>query len=563
MVTDSLEGLDSHIEALATERSGAASDVHDMALDIVGQLEVAVRLPGSRSAQLATRLQAVAAAHGLEDVDMRTQLLIADYRIRRGQGAVGALAAREVQRWAVTRGDVFVQARAHRVLATFYWRLGDESLCLERAVDAVRLLPEDAACEIQTDHHLLLGDALARTGAIDSARSEYRRALQLARASNRFSLPLIVLNNTVYSLYRAHQIDEAVELVDQLHEEYTSRQDIVVPAWAETVARVQIEKGACDQAAETLESVFAAVALVPAGLMAGLAECYLCYSEIMRGEGSWETAALAVKSAEEVVRHHGVEYLRVDVFHEKATVLAAQGQMAAAYEAQRQAFLAAQSDKAHERETKSKTLWAMHEMGQAHAATERFKMLSIVDPLTGLGNRRYVHEALDTRLLEAQEKQHALAVAMVDVDRFKSINDRFSHRVGDLVLQELAAILARATQMPCDANPAPAEAESAWAIGVDVALADSSRAFAARVGGEEFVLVLPGFDSQQATAFGDQVLRQIREHLWHPDIPVERITASVGLAVLDSADTQTTLLSRADDNLYQAKRTGRDRVCGP
>lgn len=563
MVGDSLDGLESQIDGLINDQGEPVADLHSRAWEIVSHLERAVRWPGLKSAELATQLHAVAVAHGLEVIAMRTQLLIADYRIRGGQGAVGGLAAREVQRWAAESGDAFVQARAHRVLATFYRRLGDQSLCLERAVDAARLLPDDAACEIRTDHHLLLADALARTGALDSARAEYELALELARASNKFSLPLIVLNNTVYSLYRARQVDEAMALAGQLHAEYKARPDIVVPAWAETVARVQIEKSAYDQAAATLEPVFAAADLVPPALMAGLAECYLCYSEIKRREEAWEGASLAVKKAEEVVRQHSIEYLRVDVCHEKATVLAAQGRMAEAYEAQRQAFLAAQSVKASERETKSKTLWAMHEMGQARAATQRFRLLSIVDPLTGLGNRRYVREALGARLGAARDNGQPLAVAMVDVDRFKSINDRFTHRVGDLVLQDLAGILARATQMPCEANESRNDGESPWMISVDGALSDSALSFAARMGGEEFVLILPDFGAQRAQSFCEDVLTQIREHPWHPDIPVEQVTASVGVAVLGATDTQTTLLDRADENLYQAKRTGRDRVCGP
>lgn len=559
-----MEDLDLMLTSLDALIGAPEPDLTRQTEWIAGRLEGASRWPWEKSLEVANQLLHVAEARDLTRVRVRAQLLVADQQIRGGQGAIGGMAAREVQRWARQHQDGYVQARSHRVLATFYWRLGDQSLCLEQAIDSVRLLPEDAPSEVRADHQLLLADALGRTGALDSAIVEYHTALDLARETGRFALPLVVLNNMVHNLERGGRIDEALNWADKLQCEYNGHASLlVVPAWAETVARVQIASDNYDQARNTLEWVFDHEQRIAKGQAAGLAECYLCYSEVQRRDGRFDDAGLAIKTAEELVQAHGIEYLRVQLFHEKATVLAAQGDMGAAYQAQRQAFLAAESARTDEREAKSKALWAMHATGQAHAATRRFRTLSFVDPLTGLGNRRFVSETLDARMKRSATQDKPLAVVMLDIDRFKAVNDEHTHRVGDLVLQDLAGLLATTTKMPCDVADSRRESDSQWVISVDESLNDPDLPFAARMGGEEFLIVLPDLTSESATAFCQALLQKIRTHQWLEEIPIRHITASAGLAMFTPEETSVQLLDRADRFLYQAKSDGRDRFCGP
>jgi diguanylate cyclase (GGDEF)-like protein len=156
------------------------------------------------------------------------------------------------------------------------------------------------------------------------------------------------------------------------------------------------------------------------------------------------------------------------------------------------------------------------------------------DPLTGLHNRRYVNERLPALLGEASVRRAPLSVAILDLDHFKRINDTLSHSTGDAVLQQVARLLVEAATGP---------------------------AVAARMGGEEFLLILPDVDAAEAARRCEQVRLRIRAHDWEPVAGALPVTASIGVTTVpDGRGTPSALLSRADRNLYAAKRAGRDRV---
>jgi diguanylate cyclase len=155
------------------------------------------------------------------------------------------------------------------------------------------------------------------------------------------------------------------------------------------------------------------------------------------------------------------------------------------------------------------------------------------DPLTGLGNRRHLDHRFAELLREAEQSGSALAVAMLDVDRFKPINDNFGHAAGDRVLVALAQLLR------------------------DNVRADD---VLARLGGEEFVIVLPGKTRERALEICQRLCERIRHHRW-PEGGPERVTASIGVTACGPFDAAL-LLQRCDEALYEAKRQGRDRVLG-
>ena len=161
-----------------------------------------------------------------------------------------------------------------------------------------------------------------------------------------------------------------------------------------------------------------------------------------------------------------------------------------------------------------------------HSVVRASQTEALSDPLTGLPNRR----ALDRWLDHAQsaDVRTALSIAIIDVDHFKRFNDRFGHAVGDEVLRKVAACLER--NRP-------------------------SAGHAARIGGEEFVLLLPL--DQRAAFLACESMRLAIEQLDYAD--ADPITVSIGMATMKTGEATGDLLRRADRALYRAKAAGRDR----
>jgi diguanylate cyclase (GGDEF)-like protein len=152
------------------------------------------------------------------------------------------------------------------------------------------------------------------------------------------------------------------------------------------------------------------------------------------------------------------------------------------------------------------------------------------DGLTGLLNHRSFHELLDGYIDDSRSTAEPVALLLIDLDHFKAINDSYGHLVGDEVLKNVAR-----------------------AIVASIRAGDA----AARVGGEEFCILLPGAKPDDARAVAER-LRTSIESVTEP----AHVTTSIGLSS-GSTDATTTrsLLDRADGALYEAKRTGRNRVC--
>ncbi|MEU8078980.1 diguanylate cyclase [Catellatospora citrea] len=167
----------------------------------------------------------------------------------------------------------------------------------------------------------------------------------------------------------------------------------------------------------------------------------------------------------------------------------------------------------------------------------RLTELAVRDPLTGLHNRRSFEDRLNAALSRAGRAESAVSLLMLDLDHFKAVNDRHGHPAGDQVLRTVAALLVRELR------------------GVDMA---------ARLGGEEFGVLLPGIGHRDAVAVAERLRAAIaRCPVVLAGVTIQ-VTASFGV-VSRPADGRTAdeLLARADDALYRAKRSGRDRVSGP
>jgi two-component system cell cycle response regulator len=162
--------------------------------------------------------------------------------------------------------------------------------------------------------------------------------------------------------------------------------------------------------------------------------------------------------------------------------------------------------------------------------------LAITDPLTGLYNRRYMESHLATLVEQAAARGKPLSVLILDIDYFKSINDGLGHDAGDDVLREFATRVRKSIR------------------GIDLAC---------RYGGEEFVIVMPETDTAVAAAVAERIRRRIagEPFLVEGCGRAVNVTISVGLAALASpGDSAASILKRADQALYRAKRDGRNRV---
>lgn len=159
----------------------------------------------------------------------------------------------------------------------------------------------------------------------------------------------------------------------------------------------------------------------------------------------------------------------------------------------------------------------------------RLERLSATDELTGLGNRRTFDEALRAELGRARRTGLPLGLVLLDIDRFKDLNDAHGHQAGDAVLASLGRLL-RAQMRGEDR--------------------------ACRFGGEEFALLLPATGEAQATAVAERVRRAVAAM----PAPAGRVTASLGVAVSAGRDDGERLVAAADERLYRAKHEGRDRV---
>ena len=171
---------------------------------------------------------------------------------------------------------------------------------------------------------------------------------------------------------------------------------------------------------------------------------------------------------------------------------------------------------------------------------DHFQKMSLVDGLTGVGNRRAFDEKLRTLWLQAQQGQTPLSLIMLDVDTFKRYNDNLGHQAGDECLRRVAAAMSRAAR---------------------------STDVCARYGGEEFALLLPGADAAKAQVVAARVHAEVaREQLPHPASTVSTfVTVSLGVSCITPNPDQNieshTLVRQTDAALYDAKAAGRNRTC--
>ena len=170
------------------------------------------------------------------------------------------------------------------------------------------------------------------------------------------------------------------------------------------------------------------------------------------------------------------------------------------------------------------------ELRRTRHNAEQLERLAYHDFLTGIANRRQVEVLAQIALASAQRRRESFSVLMLDIDRFKQVNDTYGHYVGDVILRELAARLR-------------GELRESDIFG--------------RWGGEEFIVITPVSATEEGRALGERLRLSLRAR---PLAKRHKVTVSCGVASYRPGDSLDTLISRADAALYRAKEGGRDRV---
>jgi two-component system cell cycle response regulator len=511
--------------------SATLRDVDDL-LAVVEDMELDRRTVDHARAEQAELL---AHAAGRPALAARARLIAADALCRQGELVAAAPIMYEVNHWAAVHDDRFLLARSHFQLSILQTWLGDNADARHHALLSVDWLPDDASPNIRGNHLIMLALAVGVVSRADAAKY-HAEALDIAAATGDSEMSRSTLNNMAYAAYQDGDAAAATELVERMYRVVARTDAELRPADLDTVARVAMLDQRYAEAERILLPLVAedATGLDAEGNMLG--EMLLTLAEAQRLLGAHDRAQASLDRCVACCDERGLAEIRARLRREQARLHADLGRYREAYEEQCRYDEESAAFRSAEREQQAHLAQLVFESREGRRDAERFRELALRDPLTGLYNRRFVDSQLPALLDRAVATGRPLSVALIDVDFFKRINDTLSHETGDVVLRTLAGLLAGAA---------------------------ADTATVARFGGEEFVLVMPDLDGDDALRLGDRVRLAVQEHPWTEITGELPVTVSVGVATFPAgALLPAALMHRADERLYAAKRAGRNRVCG-
>ncbi|NGZ77721.1 tetratricopeptide repeat-containing diguanylate cyclase [Saccharibacillus alkalitolerans] len=475
-----------------------------------------------------------AARIGREDLIQRTRLIHADVLGRQAQIAESGRMIREINAWAAENDEAHVLARSHRLLGSFFRRLGDDDSSLEHSLRGLKHLPSGVAPATRADHLMMLALALDEAGSYEDAKQRFDEVLEIANATGDVQFELFALNNMAFTYYDLGDLEKAAELIAQIRQLSEKHGFPLIAMQLDTIAKGEILLGHPEEAERTLLPVITEPSERRLSELASLPECMLTVAQAQLMQGKLDEAQAMLDEARHLCDDHGLSRLSVQVRLRQSELHAAAGRYKEAYEEHLLYHAEAEALRSAEREAKARIFQAVFEAEEARKSSEHFREMALRDPLTGLRNRRFIDGYLDDLLTESQVNGEPLTLAIIDLDSFKRINDTLSHVVGDTVLINIAKILSVAAAEP---------------------------AVVARMGGEEFIAVFPRTDEKQGRELAERMCRAIRSADWSPITGALPVTASIGVHTVHGAPiSRTELLAVADRRLYVAKRSGKDRV---
>lgn len=510
----------------------------DMAAAALSELEDGRLQYGERHRQVAQRIATLALDLSHPILSMRARLILADIDFRHGAVATAADTVKNILADAEDHGETYVMARSHFLLCEVQHSLGDSPSARINGIRSVELLPDDVPMGVRADHLRALGTAYGP--GPDSERC-HAQALDLVAVIGDAARAIAIHNAIAYFCYQQGDLAGATEHAGQMRELSRVRRIPLLASQLDTAARVTMMTGGYEAAIELLRPLIPDPAdsertggvddLDPKPY--GLPECMLTLAEAHRALGRYATAQRALNATFLLADERHLGRVRAHARMAQAGLYADLGDYRRAYY-ERIAFHEAVTDLyTDEQEARARLVQASYDAGEKRRDVERFRELAMRDALTGLHNRRFLDDALRLRIAAAAERSEPLSVAIADADFFKRVNDELSHEVGDEVLRRLAAILAGAVIPP-------------EVVG--------------RLGGEEFLLILPGTDKETAYQRCEAIRQRVAAYDFGPVAHHVPISISIGVSTGVGATSPGELLADADRNLYSAKRSGRNRV---
>lgn len=488
----------------------------------------------------AERIRDVAAAAGWESLSLRAGLVLANITIRRGDPLAGSLAIAPVLARSEAIGDTFLIARSHYLLAWVSYFLGDIAAAQTHATLGVNMLDDDTSAAVLFDHLMIL--AISCDGSTEG-EEYYAETAEVAERTGDPDRMITLYNNIAFSAAMRGETDLALANVEKMLDATRSSGARLAAIHIETVARSHIAAHQYRRAIEVLSPVLLALdGDVEPGDVDFFADPHAQASALItmavahRALGELDTAQRLLDRTKELAAKRNLHMFEPQILEEQSQIWVARGDFRAAYETFVRFHEATMAQQTSAQRAQAELARASFNAERARREAEEYREMAMRDALTGLHNRRYLDTAMARAVETARKTGALLSAAIVDADLFKRINDSLSHEVGDEVLRTLSAILT---------TVAPANAD------------------VCRLGGEEFVVVMPGLDSLAAFDACEAIRVAVASFDWELLTRSIPVTVSIGVTTTGAGRTSpSALLADADRNLYAAKRTGRNKVMG-
>jgi diguanylate cyclase (GGDEF)-like protein len=410
-------------------------------------------------------------------------------------------------------------------LGTVHNYFGQHDAAMEHVLAALRirdLLDDDVG---RADAYNNLGIVFWNRGELDEAEQAYRRSVDLRHLLGDLDGAAACRNNIGKVLTARGHYDEALREFAAARESWEAHDNRRgLGMLHNNLGLVQLERGDLDAAATSFHESLA----IKEGThdLHGACETRAHLARVHAAQGELDAALALLDRAVGDAETLGIGAELAMALEALAEVHEARGDHAAALAAYRR-FHAVDRQLFDERSAERlRGLQVAYQL-------ERAEQESSTDGLTGLANRRTLDRRLHEQLRLARAHDTELSVALLDLDGFKRINDRFGHGIGDDVLRAMATLLRDHTK---------------------------TSDLPARYGGEEFVVVLPDTSLTAATQAAQQLCDRVRGYPWHRIHPDLEVTVSIGVACASDVPDTATLLSVADRHLYLAKHDGKDQV---